>query len=141
MPLLRFYLPPGLLTSAEKKELSQQLTKIYLLFDLPAFYVNIIFSEIPSDSFYVGGEENDTFIRLVVEHLARSFSSTEHQNRYMSKLDAVIKPLFDSKGYTWEYHIIESSRDLWKIQSIVPPPPRSEAEKMWSRENKAIPWE
>lgn len=41
----------------------------------------------------------------------------------------------------WEYHVVETPRDLWKIQGIVPPPSRSAEEKLWARENKAIPWE
>ena len=31
-------------------------------------------------------------------------------------------------------------RDLWLINGLVPPPPSSDAEKQWARENRAIPY-
>src|SRR5258708_22585472 len=44
---------------------------------LPKFYVGVIFQEIPSDSFYIGGEPAGTFIRVSIEHIARTLSDDQ----------------------------------------------------------------
>ena len=44
-------------------------------------------------------------------------------------------------GYEWEYSVEETSRDLWKINGLVPPMPNSDAEKEWVRLNRAVPFE
>lgn len=36
---------------------------------------------------------------------------------------------------------MESSRDLWRIQSLVPPGIGTEALKTWAEAGKGIPWE
>lgn len=59
----------------------------------------------------------------------------------MNKVDEVLKPHVEDKGYDWEYSIEETSRDLWKVQGLVPPMPGSEAELLWVKENKATPFE
>jgi phenylpyruvate tautomerase PptA (4-oxalocrotonate tautomerase family) len=141
MPLLRFYLPLNLLTTEEKTKLAADLTKIYMAGGLPAFYVNVFFLEIPTESFYVGGKQAPTFVRLVCEHIARTMPDTKSQQRYLRALDRILTPLFESKGYQWEYHVIESPRELWKIQGLVPPPGGSEAEKMWKRVDQAVPFD
>ncbi|KAN0073939.1 putative oxalocrotonate tautomerase [Elaphomyces granulatus] len=137
MPLLRFYLPPNLLSVEEKRALSQKLAEIYKLQGLPAFYVNVFFIEIPNGSQYVGGEVADDFVRICIEHIAIGFPSDASKTLYMQNLDNVICPLFESKGYRWEYHISETPRDLWKVQSIVPPSHLSTTERKWARENRA----
>jgi phenylpyruvate tautomerase PptA (4-oxalocrotonate tautomerase family) len=141
MPLLRFYLSPNLLSAEEKKDLSQKLTAIYTFRGLPAFYVNVVFLEIPPGSLYVGGEPADDFVRICIEHIALKFPSEERQQLYMKKLDDIIMSIFDPKGLRWEYHINETPRELWKIQSIIPPPHQSEGEQKWFRENRATVWE
>ena len=40
-------------------------------------------------------------------------------------------------GLHWEFHVDETSEDLWMINGLVPPPGRSEAEKAWARANAA----
>jgi len=137
MPLLRFYLPSNLLSTEEKKYLSQTISEIYKLQGLPAFYVNVFFIEIPHGSQFVGGEIADDFIRICIEHIALAFPSDDSKTLYMQNLDNAICPLFESKGYRWEYHISETPRELWKVQSIVPPPHLSVAERTWARENRA----
>lgn len=37
--------------------------------------------------------------------------------------------------------MIESDRDLWRVQSIVPPLVGSEAMQSWGEAGKGIPWE
>jgi phenylpyruvate tautomerase PptA (4-oxalocrotonate tautomerase family) len=141
MPLLRFYQSPNLLTPDEKKRLSRDLTAIYVASGLPAFYVNVIFLDVPPDSLFVGGEETHNFVRICIEHIALKFPNADLQQRYMKRLDDIIVPIFEPKGLNWEYHIDETPRELWKLQSIVPPPHLSEAHHKWVKENKATPWE
>lgn len=43
--------------------------------------------------------------------------------------------------FRWEFHITESNRDYWRIQSLVPPEVGSEALKTWAEAGKAVPWE
>lgn len=56
-------------------------------------------------------------------------------------MDKALKPFIEEAGYDWEYSVEETSRDLWKIQGMVPPMPRTEAELEWVRENQALPFE
>lgn len=140
MPLIRLYLAPNILSSDEKKEVSIQLTDIYTSRGLPPFYVNIIFIETPPNCLFVGGEPQDKFVRICIEHIALHFPSDDRKRSYMKKLDSIIQPLFQSKGYQWEYHISETPRDLWKVQSIIPPPYQSLEERSWMTERRAIPY-
>jgi hypothetical protein len=41
----------------------------------------------------------------------------------------------------WEFHITESNRDYWRVQSLVPPEVGSEALKTWVEAGKGVPWE
>ena len=72
MPMHRIYTTPGLYSPSEKKALAEVITKIYQGFGLPAFYVLVFFIDLPKDSFYVGGETNEKFVRFNVQHVARS---------------------------------------------------------------------
>lgn len=56
----------------------------------------------------------------------------------MNKIDEALAPHLKDRGdLTWEYHIVETERMLWKVNSIVPPEPGTLAEKRWKRENRA----
>ncbi len=52
-----------------------------------------------------------------------------------------LKPHTEDKGYDWEFHVDETSKELWRIQGLRAPPVGSEPFKLWVKENKAIPWE
>ena len=54
-----------------------------------------------------------------MHHLARAFRSDEMKKRFLSRVDAVLNPMFEPKGMDWEYFITEASRDLWKINELV----------------------
>ena len=47
----------------------------------------------------------------------------------------------DRPELSWEHHIAETPRDLWRVNGLDAPPSNSEAEAMWTRENKPLPWE
>lgn len=81
------------------------------------------------------------FVRLVFEHLARSFSDRQFELGFMARVDGVLKPMFEERGLSWEYHVVESPRRLWKIESVIPPPTGSVVEDRWRVENTASAWE
>jgi stalled ribosome rescue protein Dom34 len=77
----------------------------------------------------------------------------------LGKVDEVLKG-FGEDGWDWEYSVIETRRDLWKINGIVPPEQGTEvristnrcergiradqdgqAEKEWVRLNRAVEYE
>jgi len=76
-------------------------------------------------------------------------ASTHDSNRpnkaiadaFLARVDAALKPHIADQGFDWEYSVQESSRDLWKINGLVPPLPGSEAEKEWCEKNQAEEFE
>jgi hypothetical protein len=47
------------------------------------------------------------------------------RDRFLAKVDNALKPHIAEQGWDWEYSVIETSRDLWKINGLVPPMPQS----------------
>lgn len=58
--------------------------------------------------------------------------------RTTTRLDQVMEPHLLDKGYDFEYHVDETDRRLWKINGLVPPPFKSEEERVWVRENRPV---
>ena len=102
MPLHRIFHPPGAFSVAEKTSLSERITKMYTDVGLPAFYVVILFTPIDKDSFFVGGQSTDKFIRIVVQHLARQLPNDQRKTEFSEKYEEVIAPFVKDKGYDWE---------------------------------------
>lgn len=75
MPLWKIYHPPGAFSVEEKQGLSQAITALYAR--LPKFYVGVVFQEVAPDSFFVGGEPATNFVRIWVDHIARTLPSAE----------------------------------------------------------------
>ena len=72
MPLHRLYVPPTLYSAKEKSAIADAITKVYP--SLPAFYVVVLFITVDKEDCYVGGQQEDNFVRISVEHLARQFA-------------------------------------------------------------------
>ncbi|KAJ3795496.1 putative oxalocrotonate tautomerase, partial [Lentinula aff. detonsa] len=68
MPFHRFYCSPNLYTKEEKQAIAQAITKFYSR--LPPFLVLVNFIDVDKDNFYVGGEPNDKYLRINVQHSA-----------------------------------------------------------------------
>ena len=49
--------------------------------------------------------------------------------------------IFSILGYDWEYSVLETSRDLWKVNGLVPPMPGTDAEIQWRENNRAVPFD
>ncbi|EKG14337.1 hypothetical protein MPH_08517 [Macrophomina phaseolina MS6] len=145
MPFWRIFHPSNTFSTAEERDaLSADITKIYTSAGLPAFYVIVIFNEVPAEKIHVGGTSNDKpgqrpFIRIVFENIARRLDPSV-KSRFCSRVDHVLKPHIADKGYDWEYHGLETDRELWRIQGLVPPDRDTEAEKLWVKENKPVPY-
>ncbi len=137
MPLWKIYHPVGCFTAEDKHQLSLRITALYKR--LPRFYVGVVFQEVPRESFYVGGEPRDNFVRIWVDHIARTLPSAEARKWWIGQCDAALAPLVRDRGLDWEFHIDETSFELWSIQGIRPPPADSPDEKRWIAENRPSP--
>ncbi|KAA8644985.1 hypothetical protein EYZ11_008715 [Aspergillus tanneri] len=147
MPLWQIYHPPGSFEDdSSRAAFAEDITKIYTSHGLPAFYVVINFIKLDHQDIFVGGKQKTKteklFIRLVITHIAVKLPDEDAAFLQMtSRIDQALKPHIIDKGWDFEYHVDETDRRLWKINGIIPPPFRSEEEKIWSRENRPVPYE
>ncbi|MEV5007421.1 tautomerase family protein [Streptomyces sp. NPDC056159] len=140
MPLWHVYHPPGTYTAQEKQQFADDITGIYTRFGLPKFYVVTLFHEIDATSFYIGGEPRQAAVRIVVAHIARHLDDATARRRTGETLARVVAPHTTERGLYCEFHVDETPRDLWMTDGIAPPPPGSEAEKLWVQENRPVPY-
>ncbi|OBF16225.1 tautomerase family protein [Mycobacterium sp. ACS4331] len=141
MPLWTIHHTPGVFTDADKKELSERITDRYAEAGLPRFYVVTVFNEIPHGDMYVGGVAPLAGVRVVIDHIARHAADRAHRHRIAHWVNTILDPyLSRHPGLHSEFHIDETSEDLWMINGLIPPPARSEAEQRWVRENAASPY-
>ncbi|KEP47484.1 4-oxalocrotonate tautomerase [Rhizoctonia solani 123E] len=141
MPMHRIYTASGLYSPTEKKALAEAITKIYQGLGLPAFYVVVLFIDLPEDSFYIGGETNTNFVRFNIQHIARALPDKETKLGFMKVYEAAVKPFTADKGVDWEVNIDEADPLTWNENGMSPPAPDSEGERLWIRLNKAVPFE
>lgn len=137
MPLWKIYHPVGAYTSEDKKQFSEAITSIYEAVPIPKFYVVVVFEEVAADSFFVGGDSHDKFVRINIDQMARTLPGSVLRQWWVHHLDEVIKPWIGDRGFDWEFTIDEAPADLWSLQGHIPPPFESHAEKRWVAENKA----
>jgi len=72
MPLWKVYHPVGAYSAQDKKEFAEKVTAMYSRVPIPKFYVVMIFEEVAAESSYVGGASHGKFVRLKLEHMART---------------------------------------------------------------------
>ncbi|KAJ6008803.1 hypothetical protein N7522_003819 [Penicillium canescens] len=148
MPDWRIYHPSGTFTDPDQREkLSQAITSIYTRVGLPAFYVVVLFIEMPSATMYRAGIPCSTkgkkpFVRLTFSHIARHFppGDSPQRTRFMNNVHDTLKPFIADKGYDWEVNGEELEREFVHINGLRIPPTGSEDEKRWSRDNEPSPW-
>jgi phenylpyruvate tautomerase PptA (4-oxalocrotonate tautomerase family) len=134
MPLWKIYHPVGAFNPQDKQELSERITALYSR--LPKFYVGVVFQEVAPDSFYVGGKPVGKFIRIWIDHIARTLPTPELRKWWIGQCDAALAPFVRERGFDWEFHIDETPFELWSIQGIRPPAADSDDEKRWIAENR-----
>ncbi|MGW1887406.1 tautomerase family protein [Streptomyces sp. NPDC001970] len=131
MPLWHIYHPPGTYTEQQKKQFAEDVTGLYSRVGLPKFYVVTLFHEIDETSFYIGGERSPSAVRVVIEHIARHTEDAALRKKTGKVLARLLAPHTTDRGLYCEFHVDETPRDLWMTDGIAPPPPESEAEKIW----------
>ncbi|KAF2164200.1 hypothetical protein M409DRAFT_25543 [Zasmidium cellare ATCC 36951] len=138
-----FHGPDAFQDDAHKQALARAITAHYARV-MPAFYVVVNFIQVPHSSHFVGGEQASArgkpFARIAIAHI--HINLPQDKNVYKSltdKIDKLLKPHIDDKGYDWEYHIDETERLLWKINGQAPPEWKSEDEKVWMSKNYPVP--
>lgn len=147
MPLWQIYHPPGTFEdNATKQAFAEDITKIYTSFGLPAFYVVTHFNKMDNNNVYISGkpsaENEKPFVRIVITHIAVRIPDADAAYlQTTSRLDSVMETHLLDKGYDFEYHVDETERRLWKINSLIPPPFKSAEEQVWVKENRAVPYE
>ena len=122
MPLWKVYHPVGAYTREDKHTFAKRITDIYS--SLPKFYVDVVFQEVPQDSFYFGGEPAPNFVRIHMDHIARQLTSEAAKTKFLARVEDAIAPFVKDRGFDWEFHIDETPFDLWAVQGIRPPPSR-----------------
>lgn len=138
MPLWTIHHTPGIFDVAEKRALASRITDHYQAAGLPRFYVVTVFHETPPEDFYVGGEPTSVGLRVVIDHIARRAADSESRQRIAGWINQILGPFLERHPVLhWEFHVDETSEELWMINGLVPPPGGSEAEKRWATENAA----
>lgn len=136
MPLWTIHHTPGFFSAEDKRELARSITDHYEKAGLPRFYVVVIFNETRSGDLYVGGEQTDVGLRVVIDHIARRAADKDHRHRIAHWIKAILSPYLEAHDNPhWEFHVDETSEDLWMINGLIPPPMGSDAEKRWVAEN------
>lgn len=65
----------------------------------------VVFVDVDEDSFYVGGEANIRFVRLVTQHLARENTDRDRAEMVVNKLQDALAPYVCDCGLDWETHV------------------------------------
>lgn len=138
MPLWKIYHPANSFSDADKAAIAEQVTDLYGSI-MPRFYVGVIFQTIAPDNFYLGGKASDRFVRIVIEHIARSFPEAKSGRRFIERVNALLIPYTGERGLDWELHIDETPVDYWSINGHFPPPPGSDDDQRWRAENRPSP--
>ena len=143
MPLWRIYHATGALSPPDQEELAQIITKLYSTppATLPAFYVDVIYIEVPADKVFVAGKARNDFIRFSVEHLAAHLDKDPpRMTRFHEAIDNALIPFLKARNLEWEYSVVNGIREEWRINGFVPPPFLSDAERLWAKEGRAVPY-
>jgi len=142
MPYWEIFSPEDAFTTDDKEGLSAAITSIYVEHaNLPPFYVVVLFKEMPPSSMYVGGKVNDNFVRIRVDHIARQMDDADLRAACMAVIEEKLAPFVRDRGFDWEVHIDETPKDLWRVQGLTPPPADSDAERLWAKENRPVPYD
>ncbi|MBB4983970.1 MULTISPECIES: tautomerase family protein [Streptomyces] len=141
MPLWTVHHTPGIFTAEEKHRLASTIADHYEKAGLPRFYVVTLFHETRPEDFYVGGEPSPVGVRIAVDHIARRNPDQDSRRRTALWIREMLRPHLERHaGLHWEFHVDETSEELWMINGLVPPPGGSDTERQWARQNAATPY-
>ncbi|PQE07522.1 Tautomerase protein [Rutstroemia sp. NJR-2017a BBW] len=137
MPIWSFKYSRDALSEPDKVGLAKDITQLYTSVGLPAFYVNVQFFEMGPTDMLVGGESRSNFVNLSIVHIARTFKTETDRSDFLKKIDLILER-FRNKGLDWEYFVVETLRQQWKINGMYPPLASSDEEKEWARLNRPV---
>ena len=135
MPLWHIYCPENAYSTEDKCAFATRITDLYADVGLPRFYASVAFHEMPNNSFFVGGNATNDFVRIWIDQIART-TAPERRAWWLERVNATLNPFTRERGYRWEIHIDQTPIDFWTIQGMKPPDPNSEAEKHWVKEDR-----
>lgn len=142
MPYWEIFTPKDTYSNEDKEKLTDAITDVYVEWvNLPRFYVVVRFQEVAENELYVGGKPTTSFIRIVIDHIARRMENDEMVLGALAAFEAAIAPFIRDRGYDWELHIDETPTDQWRTQGLIPPPGNSDIEKLWATENRPVPYD
>jgi hypothetical protein len=119
-------------------KLAGEITDVYAPY-MPRFFVGIVFKAVSENELFVGGMPARSFVRFVLEHIAREFPNREASRRFLDRINQVIAPYVADRGLDWEIHIDETSFDLWSINGFYPPREGTPDERRWMADNRPSP--
>ena len=140
MPLWNIWHPAGAYSDDDKARFSGEITALYTGVGLPAFYVVVLFHELDSGSCYVGGKADDATVRIAIEHIARHSADSDRRRYIADAIGTIVTPYTRDRGLYCEFHVDETSRELWRTDGLAPPPAGSAAERRWVDENRPVPY-
>lgn len=138
MPLWKIYHPIDAFSDEEKAKIAEQVTDVYATI-MPKFYVGVVFEAVESRNFYIGGRPVEKFVRISIDHIARSFPDLESSRRFIDRINRILQPYVKDRGFDWEFHIDETPFEYWSINGFYPPQPDSPDERRWREENRPSP--
>ena len=70
-----------------------------------------------------------------------AFVSGEQRLALLARVNAIVRPVFQPKGYKWEYNIYEHPARNWRVNGLVPPVERGDTWQQWVDQNNAVPYD
>jgi hypothetical protein len=135
MPLWNLHCNENAYSTEDKMSFAEAITGIYASGGDASI---LCLSRLPRDtaaSLFIGGVARDNFVRISIDHIARS-TLPEDRQKMLNFLNTHIDPFVKDRGFEWELHVDETPRDLWTVQGMFPPPSGSEEEQRRARENR-----
>ena len=136
MPLWHIYCPEGTYSPEDKRALADRITDLYAEYGLPRFLVSVVFQEVPKDSYLIGGEPADDFVRISIDQIARRIPD-DARGWWMKRIRETVAPYATDRDLRWEVHVDDTPRELWSVDGRKPPAEGSEEEQRWARENRS----
>lgn len=137
MPLWKIYHPENAFSDEDRQAMAGRITAVYG--DLPRFYVGVVFEAVARNSFFIGGEPADDFVRISVDHIARQIRDEETKARFLEGVKRQLSLYIADRGLRWEMHVDETPFSLWSIQGLRPPVPGTPEGEKWRQDNHPSP--
>src|SRR3546814_11886227 len=77
---------------------------------MPKFYVGVVFQGVTEDNFYIGGEPHPRFIRIWVDHIARTFQPDEMRVNFFTYVNKLLAPFIADSGFDWDVHVEQTQK-------------------------------